>query len=155
MKNFIIALQVSNVRDQAKIVGDFDTIEQAENYMLETAIGRHGLETVVLKRQDCNQWWLWDRETGQGWQPMEIVVVRLAKERKARELEEAQVLMRAARVLEDDHPKESTHDAAWALRHAQARLFRAQAQNRIEQAEVHLLNTVLEAHGNVEWPMVE
>lgn len=133
------------------MVGDFDTINEAEDYMLSTETPRHEHENVVLKRQSRNQWWYWD----QGWQPMEVQEVRLARKAHARELEEAQFLVTAAVALEQDAPSAPTHDVNWSRHHAQARMFRAQALVRIEQAEIRLLDVVLEAHGNVEWPMVD
>ncbi len=154
MKDYIVAFEISKVRDIPKVLGDFDTKQQAEDWMVRDGDAQPG-EVVTLKRQSRNQWWSWDFATGQGWEPLFCGDVEVAKAVYALALKDAQNLVNESRKLEVDDPDVPTHDVNWTLRHSRARLLKAKSQMVLELAEIRLLGVVLEAHGNVEWPIVD
>jgi hypothetical protein len=156
MKNFIIALEVSDVRSKAKVHADFDSIEHAEDYML--GIGGDVLlhetkDIIVLKRQDHNQWWRWDRnEPTIGWVAFEIPEVVAARQQMSKQLTQAQNLIDAAYHKGQVDPEEPTACVEAHLTVAYVAELRAKAAMTIAEANRVFLEAILEAHGNIDWP---
>ena len=153
MKEYIVAKEVSAMRSQAKVIADFDTLLEAEHFMIGSFI--NPLETVVCKRQSRNVWWEWDFDHGTGWELMEIAEVVEAKAVKERNYKAAQEHISRAVSAETPILGAPTNDVEAALRAAKATEHRAQAAFIIATADRLLLEVVLENHGNVEWPMVQ
>ncbi len=153
MKDYIVAFDVSKARSKPALKADFDSLLDAENYIVDHLRfeGWGKDEIIVCKRQSRNQWWSWD----EGWEALKCGAVVVAKAVHALALEEAQKLVNESRKLEVDDSEEPTHDVNWTLRHSRARLLKLHAQVVLEQAEIRLLEVVLEAHGNVEWPIID
>ena len=157
MKNFIIALEVSETRSKGAIHADFDSMEEAEDYMLgiggDVLLHEKKEKTIVLKRQDHNLWWHWDRnEPTQGWIAFEIPEVVLARKQKACRLKCAQDLIDQAVRKEQVDPDEPTACVEAHLTIAYATELRAIATMVIARAERAFLEVILEAHGNIDWP---
>jgi len=149
MHNYIIALGVSPVRSKVKVAGDFESIEAAENFMVEGNVGV--TEIVTLKRQDRNQWWAWGP---QGWEPIVNEDVEKASETQEMSNKVAQQLITSATIIEADMRNRPTGNVEHALQRAHAIEYRANAALIIANAHRVFLEVVLEAHGNVEWPMI-
>lgn len=155
MKNWIIALEVSNIRSKSAVHSDYDSKELAENYMLSLKPDCAlllGLETIVLKRQDHNQWWRWDtNEPTTGWIAFEIPEVVAARQAKDYQLKQAQSLIDAAYRKEQVDPDEPTACVEAHLTAAYAIELRAKAAMTIAEAQRAFLEAILEAHGNIDW----
>ena len=154
MKNWIIALEVSEIRSKSAIIADFGSMNEAEDYMLNgPANVEHASELVLLKRQDRNQWWYWDWSLPtQGWVAFEIPEVVKARQEKDAQLKHAQNLIKQACRKEQVDPDEPTACVEAHLTAAYATELRAIATMIIAKAERAFLEAILEAHGNIDWP---
>ena len=153
MKNWIIALEVSDVRSKSEVHADFGSMEHAEDYMLGLKPTHFPVgEIVLLKRQDHNLWWRWDwSEPTQGWIAFEIPEVVAARQAKDYQLKQAQSLIAAACRKEEIDPAEPTACVEACLTVAYAVELRARAAMTIAEAERAFLEAILEAHGNIDW----
>jgi len=106
----------------------------------------------LLREQVHNRWWRWENGT---WEPMEIEEVRLAKHEYDQRMAKAQKLIDAAVKFETIDPALPTNDVKAELVRTYALRHRAHAMLCIHNAKETLLKAVLEAHGNIDWPMVE
>lgn len=156
MKNYIVTLTTPHPLI-ANVKADFDTLEQAEDYVLSHLRfeGWGDGKLIQLKRQDRNQWWTWDQETDQGWLPVENEAVKKSRERLLTAVA-TKVQGHINGAAEYEKPTdEPTGCVESALRKTLADYHRAKAAFLFAEAERDHLLVVLEAHGNIEWPMVD
>jgi len=162
MKDYIVILEASELTDKVQIVTVFDTFEEAENQMTAlveskffTYADASHPATVKLKQQNHNLWWTWDKETGQGWLPVENEAVRKSRERLETVVAK-NVRFHICIAAKYEEPYPPDHPAGRVdkeIRNAYAKIHRAKATLLSAEAELAHFRVVLEAHGNVEWPL--
>lgn len=159
MKAYVITEEVSEVKS-SDVLADFDTIHQAEEFMLQLKPTDYLARTknaVILKKWNWNQWWVWDKnEPTQGWLRLEPPFIQQARAQyQLVELNKAQVFVRLAADKDKWADDEPTNDVRAAIKRADIEELRANAKYIIAKAERAFLNKVFDYQGNIDWPIQE